>query len=337
MGCSCCVMYFYKALLVLDQPILPQNITYRLLQQSSGAAAMDITLVVSSTWGNRDYQRWLQIAVPYLENRLTSLGIGSNQSTQNRYCLVRFGGRGSYLSTKFLLVNDQVFFQADSFVHARRQLRRTGISADGYQALDFVLNSAPFRTQSNVSKMVLFVSNSERSVLSTHRNITRETIEALLRSNRVLFDAVVAADMTLVSTTEGSDSQRTPVVGLTGDGEGVIAGEEFSFSLLNGRAVVTSNQEGIIRDYVNLTLDVGGFVWSLDLLATENITLIKSFLGAMITQHELHALQVEEVCERCWCVNVDQDGRCVGEKRCEIDVDQELCSCLLLRSPSDVS
>lgn len=304
--------------------------TYRFSQVPTGTAAVDVVLVVSITQGSRDHQRWLQIAVPFLEARLNQLGIGTNALTRNRYSLVQFGGSGS---SRFLTVSNQVFFPATSFVHARRQLVRQGQTADGYQAIDFAVKNAPFRTDPNVARLLVFVSNVRRSPLSTHGNLTRTIMESMLRENNILFSSVVSVNMTV--DREGG-SGLIPVLGLIGRNEGVVAGNNYTYGTANGHVVTTSSVERIVDDYLNLTLDIGGMPWSLDSLARENVTIIRSFLGAVTMEFELRGVQTEEVCERCECEEREEEGGCEATA-CEVAADQEVCGCLARNSAGEVS
>ncbi len=300
-----------------------------------------MALVVSVTQDTLDYHRWLQIAIPYIESHLRALGIGIEPGSLNRYCLIRFGGRGSYLSTRFIKIDNQIFFPAESFFEARRQLRHIGATADGYQAIDFALRHIPFRNESSVTKMVIFVGNSERTPLSTHSHITMDTIESLLRNSSVLFNAILRADMSVLTTVvvAGATSTLTNrVLGLASHERGFLVGGNYSYSAITGKSVVTSNKRNLVRDFANLTLASGGLLWSLNMLLRENVTIIESFVGAMLSEQDLHAIQEKEVCERCWCKEGEgQQGCEEGEMECEVPTDQSLCSCLVARSPSEVS
>lgn len=318
----------------------PRNFSYAITERVTGTAAVDVALVVSNTQGEQDHQLWLQIAVIKIEQRLKSLGIGTETATQNRYSLVEFGGKGNNLTTEFLKVDDQIFFSSASFVHARRQLTRVGDKADGYQAIDYAVKHVPFRNQSNIAKLVLFVSNTKRASVPAFSNITRGNVESLLlRNDDILFNAIVPTNLSMVAS--DGNLLHTSVIGLTGYNVGIVTAEGYNSYTQGGVPIIRSNELGVVSDYINMTLDAGGFVWSLNTLAQKNITVAQSFIGAMVTEFGLRASRREEVCERCWCNsegNGSQNRGCeTTKKECEIAPDQELCSCLAQRSAVEVS
>lgn len=288
------------------------------------------------TQDSSDYHIWLQSAVPYIDSHLKSLGVGTEEATPNRFCLVQFGGRGSYRSTRFLKVDEKIFFSSRSFHKARRQLTDTGIISDGYHAIDFALKQAPFRNESSIAKTVLFVTNSERTALGTHGHITMATTKALLRNSSISFNAIIRADMQVQSakiTAGVSSTQMHEVMGLSSYSKGLVVETNYSYSTISGSATFTSNKGSIVRDYVNMTLESGGLLWSLNLFMQRNETVIKSFVGAMLQEHGVQGRQQKEVCERCRC---EGEGACL-EMLCDVPADQQLCSCLANQSPSEVS
>ena len=314
------------------QPAQVLEFSYRTTQQLVGVAALDIVVIVSAARDNLDHQRWLQIAIPNMEILLKSLGIGADVTMPNRYCLVQFGGRAIFSTAKFITVNSQKFSPASSFVIARRQLVRIGSYADGYDAINFTLRNAPFRNASNVAKLVVMVTNHRRTVLNNQANLTRNIIGNLLRDTEVFFSVIVATNISVISTTLPS---HTPVIGLTSYHQGVITGRNWSYEFVDGKAVLQSNKGEIVRDYVVLALNVGGMAWSLDVLQQENTTVVKSFLGAMISGHGIQAEGTVEVCQRCWCV--EEEGGVCRREECEVASNQDDCYCWTNNPPKEVS
>lgn len=291
-------------------------------------------MVASATQDTRNYHLWLQIAIPSLEIRLKELGIGLDP-IPNRYSVVQFTGTEGAESAKFLKVNGNTFFSMIDFIHARRQIQRTEATADGYRGIDFALKQTPFRTDSNITKMIFFLSNSERTALGSYSNVTKATIQGLLEESGVIFSAVVAADMR-IEAVDGSSS--IPVIALTAHDEGITVEDGFSFTTVVGRPAVATSS-AVIRDYVNLTLDLGdSVVGSLDPLIPAEPTIVQSYIGAVVDRSGLHALQQEEVCERCLCRDDErEEGEECEAEVCEVDANVELCSCLTQRTPAEVS
>lgn len=298
-----------------------------------------MVVVASATQDTRNYHLWLQVAIPSLEMQLKGMGIGHLDSTPNRYCVVQFTGTEGAESAKFVKVNGNTFFSVADFIHARRQIQRTEVTADGYHGIDFALKQAPFRTTSNITKVVFFVSNSERTALRSYSNVTKATIKTLLKENGVIFTAVVAADLRINSVDESGTARSAPVIALAAYDEGITVEDEFSFGTVIGRPTVTSSVS-VIRDYVNLTLDLGNsIVGALDpLISTESI--VRSYIGAVVERSGLHALRKEEVCEQCLCGDEEREEAtgCEAEV-CEVatNMNMDLCACLAQSSPAEVS
>ena len=162
--------------------------------------------------GERDHVLWLQLLVPLLESRLKQLGIGLETDAPNRYCLIQYGNN-SHLHTKFLKVADKEFFSSTTFGLARRQLVRAGHAADGYQAVDFALKHVPFRDQPDVAKFVFLVSNTRRSALPTHANLTLDVMKGLLLEKGMFFTSIIAANISIASS---SSNTIAPRLGLDG-------------------------------------------------------------------------------------------------------------------------
>lgn len=328
-----------------DRADTSDDLTYRLYQHQRPVAAVDVVVVTSVARDSHEYHLWLQVAIPSLDIQLKNLGMGTTAAMPNRYAVLQFDGDLGAPATRFVRVDDAIFFPLVDFVHARRQLVRNGRVADGYQAIDFALRHAPFRTVSDVGKMVFFVGNVERVPLDA--SITKATVQSLLRERGVFFGAVVAANMSVVQETASEPPHQVPVIGLTSHNQGVNTKVGFSYATVAGPSIVASEEAGLVRDYVNMTLDYGSAVGDLRILALHDDTVIQSFIGAMVVQSGIQSGVREEVCQQCRCEGlreeevVDEEG---GEREvvclatvCEAATDQELCNCLVQRSPAECS
>lgn len=306
---------------------------HRTALRPNGTKAIDLCFVVSGTRSMSGLHRWLQVAVPYLEESLTGRGIGS-ANTPNRYCLVSFGGRFNLLTGTFVRVQGEIFFPARSFVDARRQLRRNGDVADGYEALEFTIRNAPFREDPNIPKAIILVSDMGRSVLATKTNLTRNSIASLLREHNVILDTVVSVEMRVSNPLE-------TVLGLNA----LQPAQNFSlasvlrpdggFELVTGTTgsvFFTSSAGQTIHDYVILALVLGGSSWPIELLSEVDENIQASFAEAFIATHGFSSLELVEVCERCVCTNQREDVHL----QCEYPPNQELCRCLINRTATEV-
>ena len=313
-------------------PTLTPTFTYKMTQHISKAKAVDMVLVISAVFSSSNYHLWLQTAVPFLEIKLKSLNIGVEPSTPNRYAVVQFGVRGSSSSSKYINISGNYFFTSDSFVTARRQLQMDGLNGDGYQAIEYALQNAPFRNKSGIAKMILLVAISERSTLITQSGLTKGDISRLLRVNNILFDATVGGSLSITTSTA-----NISVLGLSGYRKGIVPGSNGTHKIITGEVIpaIDTNSRGLFHDYVTLALDSGGVACSLDQLVPRNDTVINSFVGLLVSGHSLHALSQVEVCEKCQCS--DEGGKNCMDMSCEVATDQSLCSCLVHHSLAYVS
>ena len=300
---------------------------YRTASVMNGAKAVDLCFVVSAARTMNGAQRWLQIAVPIIEEQLKEIGVGRGSSEINRYCLIQFGGRGRFLTAKFLQVGGKTFFPAKTFVVARRQLRRSGDVADGYEALEFAAKNVPFRQDPLVAKMLILVTNMGRSVLSTKANLTRQSIFQVLNAEHVILDTVISAEMVLNGT------QQETVLGLNKLEKALIVRPNGSFQFINGNVLFTKSAGQTIHDYVTLSLAINGLSFPIELLAEENSDVLKSFVRAFIAAHKLTGLQRVRTCQQCTCRQAGGGG---GQLECEEALNQELCTCLLNGSAIEV-
>ena len=294
---------------------------HRTVNVTKGIKAVDLCFVVSAASTMTGSHRWLQVAAPIIEKKLKSIDIGNDNGgggVGNRYCIVQFGGHGEILRAHFLKVGNETFFPVNMFVSARRQLKKNGDVADGYEALMFVANSTrAFRQDPHVAKAVILVTDMGRSVLATHTELTKEKIEKALRAKGFLFDAVVQISMTL------SRSGAT-VFGMNGSNSGIVERSEGGFEVTNDKIVFpyTARANRTFEDYVSLSTALQGSAWAIDILKVhQNIDTIASFANALVAVHRLSPISSIEQCNRCHC-----SGR---EALCSRHIDQDLCRCLI--------
>ena len=294
---------------------------YRSTQIMRGTEAVDLCLVVSTVSSMSNSQLWLQIAVPVLDGHLLTLGIG-NGELRNRYCLVTFGGNSA---TKFIRVGGETFFPYNQFFLARRQLSRTsGTTSDGYEAIDFTTNNAPFREHPNVAKVIVLVTNSDRTRPPTRNDLTRDVMLQTLYTRHIVLDSVVSISLQLA---EQSDST---VLGFHGYRRASILRPDGGYNMSQNQSVRFTYAMGqTISDYVALSLALESSSWPLGLLDNENYNTILSFANAFANVHGLFPALPVEVCERCHC----ESGPALS---CEQPVDQDLCRCLINQTSSEV-
>ena len=307
---------------------------YRMGTRTTGYKAVDICFVVAATTTMSGSQRWIQIFVPLLELHLVRNGVGN--TTDNRYCLVQFGSRGRFLTARFLLVNGEIFFRESQFVMARRQLKRNGDIADGYEALDFTLTHAPFRDDPHIAKHVVIITNMGRSTLATAAALTRESMLNQLKMNNITLDAIVEADFAI----RPNETNAVTAIGLNSYRSAAIVRPGGSFELAEGEVLYDSHQGQTIHDYVTLALDTGGSSWSIQLFALEDYNILDSAMQAFTAAHDMVQLNTLRVCEKCVCMSEQPEGLATTENcndlLCEVPTDQEKCRCTIDDTPPEV-
>lgn len=296
---------------------------FRTTEIMRGTEAVDLCFVVSTSNSMSDSQVWLQIAVPVLDAHLRTLGIGTGEWL-NRYCLVMFGGS---TSSRFIQVGEETFFPYDQFFHARRLLSRTsgtGAVADGYEAIDFTLNNAPFREHPNVAKMIVLVTDSDRPRPPIRSDLSRDSILEALNSRHIVMDTIVSISLQIVDLREGV------VLGYHGYREASILRPNGSYEMSHNQSIQFTHAEGeTISDYVSLSLALQSSSWPLGLLDNQDYLTILSFASAFANVHNLLPALPVEVCERCEC---GEDLR----MSCDYPDNQTECQCLIEGSYSEV-
>ena len=268
-------------------------------------------------------QRWTQTAVPYLEQKLRATGIGSGEY-QNQYCLTMFGSRGRFLKAQFLKVENETFFPADKFSTARRQLRRNGDVADGYQAVEFTALNAPFREDPNIAKVIVLVTDMGRTVLAASANLTREVLSDVLHERGLVFDAIISADIKISDTPQSTRATNT-VLGIHSFNSALVLRDNGGFDTVQGNLYFTRSAGNTIYDYVALTFAMDSCTWPLQILSEGNGNTFKSFAAAFVDAHHFIPLQTFPVCEKCVCL---QEGHS-ATLDCRQPLNQELCYCLI--------
>lgn len=304
-----------------SNPLRIGESVFRNTEIIAGMEAVDLCLVVLASRSMASSQLWLQIAVPVLDGHLLTLGIGTGQQ-KNRYCLVMFGGS---VTTRFIRVNEQIFFPYHQFFQARRQLRKTGnSSADGYEAVEFTVNNAPFRNHPNVAKVIILVTNTERTQSPNRQNLTRDSMLQMLYLHNIMMDTVVSISLQLAEQRDGT------VLGFHGYREASILRPEGSYEMSQNQSVLFTEAAGeTINDYVALSIALKSSSWPLGLLDNEDYNTLLSFANAFANVHNLYPALPVEVCEECSC----QQDLVLS---CEQSGDQEMCTCRINRTLSEV-
>ncbi|XP_064396477.1 uncharacterized protein LOC135343401 isoform X3 [Halichondria panicea] len=306
-------------------PLLHSNVTYREVSSLKGYNGMDVCLLVSGASSMSGKHLWLQKVVTLLEEQFNSLDIVSNQ-----YCLVHFGSNRRSLTGHFLTANDNVFFPSNDFVLARRRLQKKGDVADGYEAVQFTLSHAPFRTDPRIGRALLLVTDMGRTALAASSHLNRDNVFSLLAGHETALNVVVDVSMRLPGRLPGKI-----VLGLHDTHTvSTLSENGASYEIMDSNVEVTSVQGNTVEDYVTLATASGGSSWPLSLLATSNLTVLKTFVRAFVTENDIQRTLSVSVCEECECVQVGVGGEC-ARRDCVKATDQETCRCLANNAPTE--
>ena len=220
---------------------------------------MDICFVMSAE--DTMHQRWMQYLATSIDNELMSKGIGLAEEARNLFCVVQFGAKGKEIRANVVAIEGKAFFRANEAPEFRRELKRNGFSADGYEAIEFTLNNVPFRNNSKIARSIILGTNTGRSTLSDKANLTKSFMLHRLKESNVTLDVVV--NMTLQEEDHhASINQNHTLLGLVDYSHGVLLksdGKEFP--VLSNQIIITNSHGTTISDYVDLAFESGGSAW----------------------------------------------------------------------------
>ena len=238
---------------------------------------------------------------------LQQLGIGntSNEESRNRFCLVQFGGRTHNILAKFVMVNNQIFFNSTTEARiARTRLNKHGYVADGYEALEFAIDNIPFRTANNISRSIILGSDTGRDSLSDKIYLNRKLLSQKLKEKRITLDVVVNVSV------EVKGAENSTVLGLQSYRKAVVA-EGTGSKMVEGNILVTNSQGTTLSDYVALAFEMGGTAWALENLSGRTLPFLGNVVAAYISTRSY--LQPHS-CEACSCVNTSKGSSIVCEQ-----------------------
>lgn len=210
----------------------------------------DIVFVVDESPSMEREQAWLTQVIFDLNSHLEFAGI-----TDNRYGLVGFADTPRTIS----VTPDDVFMTAEEFSAASKNLSTDrGGTEDGYFGIDAVFNNYQFRP--DAVAIVVLVTDEDRD--AANENITKNSIIESINSQNVILYSVLDAYFYDDNGQRafGVDPYQNSYIG-TGD----------SYVITSGGTYTGSNEDyiyvvGMMEDYIDLTWEVGGSVWDLNLL-----------------------------------------------------------------------
>lgn len=252
-------------------------------------SAADVIFVVDES-GSIVTHDWIRNVVPLLERRLGDHGVGLGDR-RNQYALVGFG-RNMPNSIGGIILSQLT--SPEDFINATRSLRLDGLIEDGYSAIEFALNEVTVR-RDTVRVMVL-VTNSDRTVLPGKQDLTRDIIERMTRDNRFVLNAVV--DQTFQSSGSvafGLDHNRLAYVFNS------TSPNQYS-TMPNGTRNPSLGFRNTYEDYVQLALNLGGAAWDIKGVRAENSPIQAAISSAFVEVKVMEVMDVIRQCIDCLCI-----------------------------------
>ena len=207
------------------------------------------------------HQRWMQYLATSIDNELMSKGIGLEEGARNMFCVVQFGAKGKEIRANLLSIEGNVFFRASEAPDFRRELKRNGFAADGYEAIEYTLNHVPFRNNSEIAKSIILGTNTGRSTLSDKANLTKSFMLQRLKESNVTLDVVVNVTLQEEDHHTSINQTRT-LIGLLDYSHGLLLESNGKgFPVVSNNILITGSHGTTISDYVALAFESGGSAW----------------------------------------------------------------------------
>lgn len=295
---------------------------HRLTPKVDKIKAVDTCFIIQAT--KTMQYRWVQLMAPFIDTILMSRGIGNRTVTgkENRFCLIRYGGRDSAMRAHFIKVNGSIFFSSASAVAARKQLKKHGLVGDAYEALEFATHHTPFRSDPDVRRSFILGSDTGRTVLADKVYLNRPLIASWLREWDITLDVAVNVSMMVAGSKPVLSALSFLSSTIENSGELEESSEEVK---------VTWSHGSTLRDFVQLALEVGGAVMPLVNLKGTAITNVSLVTTAYVRKQ---AYLQPWVCSKCTC---QMNGSMEGKAVCREPISQVGCRLCANRSQEEVS
>ena len=134
---------------------------------------------------------------------------------------------------RFLPVNGEPCFPASDFPAAQERLPNVGQNEDAYEAMRFAIDNVPFRNSPFIAKNMILITDEGRTPIPGAEDLTRQSVEALLRENNILLNVVVWADYEVPALSD------KVVIGVDSNGTSYLLEPEGAFSLSNEPVFIT--------------------------------------------------------------------------------------------------
>lgn len=245
------------------------------------AQSADIVTVVDESGSMAGEHAWLPNMIIALEGGLQTAGLGDG-ADPNQYGIVGFGtgSHAQFQAPHQHLVGGSEWFSAGAYGSAQPSLIPSGGYEDGWEAIDYALNTPTYR-QGSATNIILVTDEDRDFGYPTNNGLTYEGMLNTLVANDALLNVVVNASF---QCGDGSVA-----LGMDSSGTGYVADGSGGYTTCAG-AVAVDGFGTTIPDYVNLALASGGAAWDLNQLRLGGLT-ATSFTNAFV---DIKVQEIEE-------------------------------------------
>ncbi len=247
------------------------------------SSAFDFIAVVDESGSMFGLQQFTGSYAVSLESSLTASGASAVE-----FGLVGYGSGLTGLDPQAFFIGTDGLGSAAEFQAAANSLVTTGFIEDGYQGINFALDTVGLPTTGGTSftgfntgarRNIILVTDEDRDINDS--SLTREAILSKLVSNNVVLTTIVSVSL---ATPDG-----TPLVAVISDGNGgftgYVANTDGSVSrvaLSSSPISATFSGETTVDDYATLALETGGAVVSISSVNSSSFTAIAQALTEVL-------------------------------------------------------
>ncbi len=226
-----------------------------LFQTGLAATTADILFIVDESGSMSAEHTWIGNMVTTLDSGLNAAGVSGN-----RYGLIGYGAYTSHgLTGHSHTVGGGLFGSAAELVTATGSLTASGVTEDGYEAMNFAFSNYSFRPTAAVN--VILITDEDRDIVDAALN--RAGILGLFTARNALLNAIV--DVTL------QDGNLDYALGVDADSNAYTPDGMGGYNT-SGGGTAMSGFGTTINDYVDLAFSTGGAVWDLNQLRNGGLT-----------------------------------------------------------------
>ena len=272
-----------------------------------GEGAVDVVMVVDESKSMDEEHAWIAGMVNDLEMTLKSFGIGVSPLLPNLFGIIGFGRGESahpngYLAHTFTSHDGREMLPINDFVQVSMLLKADvdGSVEDGYQAIEHALNTIDFRTNQNIGRVMILISDEDRDNTPQGKSLSRERIRSHLMEKQMALHVIV--DNTF-------EANGTTALGVNSTGWAFLQGDKGIVTNAPGAQLGRGYAE-TRRDYTELALEVNGTAWDNNLVQKGGET-TQALTSAFTRFVASNTYELGANCKRCGYQSGTSNYRCL--------------------------